>query len=372
MNIGYDAKRAFLNKSGLGNYSRTIILSMLKYFPDCHQTLFTPKTKDDAFENFIRLQAQVKIIEPNGLLSKPLGSIWRSIYLGKEIKNEKCEVFHGLSNELPLNVLKYSGKKIVTIHDLIFLRYPHLYGRFDRTVYFQKFKFACKNADHIIAISEETKKDILQFFSIDENKISVIYQSCHDRFRKTLTETELESCTQKLGLPQKYVLSVGTIEPRKNLLSIVKAMNSVNDVPLVVVGKRTQYFKKVFQFIVDNKLSDRIIFLDNIADEDLPALYQLATVFVYPSLIEGFGIPIIEALTSGVPVITNAEGCFSEAGGPKTIYVDPLNVDHLAEKINCLLDDVSLRNELIVTGKQYVNRFHPELVSQQLMELYKQ
>ncbi len=370
LKIAFDAKRAFLNNSGLGNYARTIIKSLHYFYPDIKQFLFTPKKSDQNFNEEISIFKNIEIIQPSGFFENNLKGFWRSYSITNEINKRNVDVYHGLSNELPINIKQFKGKKIVTIHDLIFLRYPHLYSYFDRLIYRRKFYSACKNADVIIAISEETKKDIIAFFNIPEQKIKVIYQSCDDTFYKTYSEIEIQQVQKKYQLPESYLLYVGTIEERKNLLTIIKALKKVEKIQLVVVGRKTNYFKEVNKFIQQNNLNNRVMFLENVTNEQLPIIYQKASIFIYPSIFEGFGIPIIEALISKTPVITTKSGCFPEAGGPNSIYINPLNEIDLASKINELIISESLKKEMSEKGFLYAEKFHKVKIAQQLMEIY--
>lgn len=371
MNIGFDAKRAFLNSSGLGNYARTLIKSLNEYYPDNTYSLFTTRRSDNDFSKHISAFNNIHVEEPIHFIDKKLRSRWRSYGITDVLKENKVDVFHGLSNELPFNINEFKGKKIVTTHDLIFLRFPKLYPYLDRKIYNKKFRHACDVADTIVAISEETKKDIEQFYFIPENKIKVIYQSCDPLYYLPLETAHVQQTLSKHKLPANYLLYVGTIEERKNLLTIAKALKQVKDIPLVVIGKKKSYFNKVMSFLTENKLQHRVLFLDHVENNEMPVIYQKASVFIFPSMFEGFGIPIIEALTSKVPVITSKGGCFPEAGGPDTIYIDPHNENELAENINTLLASETLRNSIAAKGFEFAQKFHPKAVSAQMMELYR-
>ena len=244
MNIGFDAKRAFLNQSGLGNYSRTLIHSLLEYYRHIHLSLFTTSKKNDSFFASVSEQKNISIIGPKKFLDKKVNFKWRSYGIASLLSKNKIDVYHGLSNELPFNIRAFKGKKIVTIHDLIFLRYPKLYPLFDRTIYNKKIKRSCENADVIIAPSKQTKNDILHFYSIKPDKIKVVYQSCNKVFYKETSQGQLENIRSKYKLPEKYLLYVGTIEERKNLLIIIKALTIVKSIPLVVIGKKKIILQK--------------------------------------------------------------------------------------------------------------------------------
>ena len=180
MRIGYDAKRAFNNTSGLGNYSRFVISAMARLFPENKYALFTPK-QSSRFRSFYPQNPSVSVVEPTGLNAKIPG-FWRVFNQLSDIKKHKVELFHGLSNELPVGLSKAGIKSVVTIHDLIFLRFPELYKPIDRLIYKRKFAAACRNSDKIVAISEQTKADIIQFFGTAPEKIEVIYQDCDPVF----------------------------------------------------------------------------------------------------------------------------------------------------------------------------------------------
>lgn len=371
MKIGFDAKRAFLNNSGLGNYSRTLIKSLDEYFPENDYTLFTTKKSGNEFEQFISNKQNIHIQEPQHFIDKKLRSRWRSYGITELLNQQHIDVYHGLSNELPFNIHQFKGKKIVSTHDLIFLRYPNLYPFLDRKIYNKKFRHACDIADTIIAISEETKRDIEKYYFIPENKINVVYQSCDEAFYKSYTAEDKKSIQEKFKLPSDFLFYVGTIEERKNLLTIVKALRTVKDIPLVVVGRKTSYFEKVKAYIKEHKLEQRVLFLESVSNQELPVIYQLASIFIFPSLFEGFGIPIIEALTSKTPVITSKGGCFPEAAGPNSLYIEPSDEKDLAEKINHLLASEQTRTTMAEKGFEYAQQFHPKTITNQLIQLYK-
>ena len=371
MHIAFDAKRAFLNSSGLGNYSRTLIKSLHRYHPENQYTLFSSRTVENEFLKKIRSASGITVIEPESFIDKKLRSRWRSYGITPLLNEKNIDIYHGLSNELPFNIAQFKGKKIVTIHDLIFLRYPKLYPFIDRKIYNKKFRNACDNADVIIAISEETKRDIERFYFIPESKIKVVYQSCDDLYYTPYPSEQTAEVIKKYRLPAEYLLYVGTIEERKNLLTLVKALKQTKDIPLVVIGSKRNYFNKVMDYITSNQLKDRVFFIERIEHHELPAVYSKAKIFIFPSLFEGFGIPIIEALTSKVPVITTAGGCFPEAGGPNSIYIDPHNEKLLAEHINHLLNNERARMEMAEKGFQHAQMFHPQKCVERLMNIYK-
>ena len=367
LRIGFDGKRAANNLTGLGNYSRSLIEALSKQFPENQYLVYSPKVKSsrqiDAFFEVENIQLKLPI---NGTF------LWRSLNILKDLLRDKVQIFHGLSHEIPFAIQHTKIKSIVTIHDLIFLRFPQYYKFIDRKLYEWKSRSACKRADQIIAISEKTKADIIEFYGINPEKIEVIYQSCDDSFKTPFPQTTLDKIRTTYKLPHKYLLNVGTIENRKNLKLIVQALKDVNEeYKLVVIGKKTAYFKEVEKEIKLLRLSDRIIFLKNIPFADLPGIYQMASVFVYPSFYEGFGIPIIEALYSGIPTIAAIGSCLEEAGGPDSIYVNPNDPEGLSAAITQVLSSSTLQNEMKQKGLEFVQKFNSPLVTQQLMHCYQ-
>lgn len=362
MKIAFDAKRFFNNSSGLGNYSRDLVRILATFFPE-NQYILLNKNQSEKGKEILNL--------PNIVFKETSkGNFSRQFKMGKDAQNVDADIFHGLSGELPLKWNSKKIKKIVTIHDLIFMRFPQYYSWFDKRIHLWKFKKAAQQADLIIAISEQTKQDIIRFLNISEDKIRVVYQGCHAAFKVNQSEEFLKATTQKFKLPKRFILNVGTIEERKNLLNIVKAVNET-EIPLVVVGKKTDYYKKVQKFITKNKLENQIHFLENVSMEELAAIYKLADVFVYPSFFEGFGIPVIEALFSKTAVITSNLSCLPEAGGENSVYINPYNFEDLKAKILFLWNNESERNRCAEKSFEFVQKFNDEKIANDLMKIYR-
>ena len=368
MRIGFDAKRAFFNFSGLGNYSRNTIRQMSRGFPENEYYLYIPKNKGQ-IENQV-LENQTPVF-PSTPVARKFSSFWRSFWLSKALERDGIDLYHGLSGEIPFGIHKYSVKTVVTVHDLIFLRYPHWYKAIDRAIYTRKSRYACFHADRIIAISGQTKRDIMEYFDTSSDKIDVVYQGCDPAFYTQVDEQKKGSLRKKYSLPAQYLLYVGTIEPRKNLLQIVRALHiSGSGLPLVVIGRETPYAKIVRQYISEHR-QDNILFLGRVPNEDLPALYQMAAIFIYPSRFEGFGIPMLEALNSGTPVITSKGSCFSEAGGPHSRYIDPDQPEDIAASIIKIMEDPGLARQMSEMGKKHAERFREETMAPAIMDVYR-
>lgn len=368
MRVGFDAKRAFFNKSGLGNYSRDTISIMSKYFPMNEYVLYTPKPSKSTF---FSKQSNISIVGPEKKMHQLFTSFWRTYRLSEQLVNDKIQLFHGLSNELPKGIEHTKIPSIVTVHDIIFMRYPDFYKSVDRNIYEKKTRYAAQRATRVIAVSQQTKDDLVNFFGIPETKIDVVYQGCNPIYWEPISRQDRISILMNYAIPEKFILYVGTIEERKNLLNIIKAIDTGKiDYPLVVVGKPTSYYSKIQSYIKKHNLKN-IYILNNVTNEDLPAFYQQSSVFVYPSLFEGFGIPIIEALTSKTPVITSTGGCFPEAGGKSSIYVDPFNIEELAAAIKKVLGNNDFRNNMIIDGYVHAQKFSQEKIASNILDVYE-
>lgn len=367
MKIGFDAKRAFFNRSGLGNYSRNLLRSFFRYFPQNEYLLYSPSSNNIiGFSN----RENYSIRTPEKQMHKMFQSYWRTKGIREQLLKDDVDVYHGLSSELPVLRKGDNIRTVVTVHDLIYMRYPELYTFIDRKIYFRKTKYACDRANRIVAISDQTRKDIIRFTGTPAEKISVIYQDCHPLFYAEYPNTLKQKTRDKYKLPDTYLLYVGTVEERKNLLSIIKAIEIGKiDMPLVVVGRKRDYYKKVKDYIERNRIKN-ILFLDEVTNEDLPLIYSLASCFIYPSVFEGFGIPVIEALVSGVPVITSRGSCFSEAGGPGSIYIDPHNPEELSRAILDVINDSLKADKMVSEGLKYAERFRSDKIASQYMEVY--
>lgn len=384
MNIGFDAKRAAQNRTGLGNYSRFVIRVLSEKFAGNQYHLYTPKPHRMPYlQEIPTLKHLFLHFPPQGIWSR-IRSLWRVWGITKDIQKDGIQIFHGLSNELPLNIgtpeqrkMKAGGKGckyIVTVHDLIFIHTPQYYHWIDRQIYNFKFRRACRCADRVIAVSEYTKQEIMHYYHTPESKIDVVYQGCDPVFSQEIEEGKLQEVKARYQLPDKFVLYVGSIEERKNLMLVAKAMAELNRraaIHVVAVGRRTAYVDQIQDFLKAQGIDHLFHFYHQVPYADLPSFYKWASTFAYPSRIEGFGIPLLEAISSGVPAIGCTGSCLEEAGGPNSIYVNPDDAKGMADAILRTCTDEPLRQHMISEGKKYALNFSDEKLSHDLMKVYE-
>ncbi len=371
MKIGFDGKRAVCNNTGLGNYSRLLVKVLSNHYPDLEYALYTPEKRDNPRLMPLLTRQGVSVATPDKPLWKAVPALWRVAAMARQMARDGVDIIHGLSGELPFDLAASRLPSVVTVHDLIFLRLSHCFSLIDRFIYNYKCRYACKHADHIIAVSECTKRDIVHYYGIPADKISVIYQGCNPLYACRADEEKRREVKRNYRLPERYVLSVGTIEERKNTLAIVQALEHLPDeLHLVLVGRPTAYIHQLKEFMAKAGLQDRVHFLHGIPSDDLPAIYQSAETFVYPSVYEGFGIPILEALHSGIPVVAATGSCLEEAGGEHSLYVSPHDVEGLAAAI-ARTQEPSLRATMIEEGLKWAQRFTQEQMARETMECYR-
>ena len=365
LKIAFDAKRAFNNHTGLGNYSRFVIKGMLDAYPQHLFYLFTPSVTAE-YASLVNGYANVHIITPQNILGKTFKALWRTFGVTGILNKLGVDVYHGLSNELPANIKSFRGKSIVTIHDLIFLRYPQYYKPIDRRIYKRKFLQACVDADVVIAASAQTASDVQSFLGIDAQKVQVVYQNCDKQFDQKLTNKELELVRNKYQLPSHYFIYIGTIEPRKKQLLVLQAFHQANvSAHMVFVGKQTEYAQQLHQYINQNNLNNRVHFIEGAAFEDFPALYQNAQMAIYASEFEGFGIPVLEAMRSGINVAVANTSSLTEVGGDAVLYFDT------CEELVVILKNA--QQTIINKGKvqNQLAKFSPKALLAQLLNAYQ-
>lgn len=366
MNIGFEAKRVFQNRSGLGNYSRNTINMLARYYPENKYKLFAPEYTD-----LYTPPVSAEVITPKSVFCKFFKSYWRLHTVTRLLSRNNIDIFHGLSHALPYGIRETGIPSVVTIHDLIFMRFPEYYKKIDRNMYQSIYRSSCRSATKIIAISNQTRIDLISYFGIEPGKIEVIYQSCDNRFYDKVSEVQKSAVKLRFKLPESFILCVGTVEKRKNQLAILKAVvNEKLDTTVVIVGKPTEYMNQLHEFIHGNGIQKQVRFLQNTTTDELQAIYQMAEVMVYPSFFEGFGLPVLEAQASGCAVITSNVSSLPEAGGDGAIYTNPEDFSGMGHALTNILSDDQFRKNLIQKGTANAELFREKLVAERLMNFY--
>ncbi len=372
--IGFDAKRLYCNRTGLGNYSRTLAGDLARYHPEGDYHLYTPRLPQDspgaAFAGDTRFETHVS--------TAAIKAYWRSYGVVSDLRADGVDVYHGLSHELPFSIGSAPVRSVVTVHDLIFRKYPDTFSWFDRQVFDRKLRYACVHADLVVAISESTRRDLIEAYGVDERRVRVVYQSCGRLWYGDIEGRSNDSAVIAAlpqDLPREFLLSVGSVETRKNLKLLVEAYRVLRPnerLPVVVVGRHTRYQDEVEALAQACGVADLFTFLPNLRDDRaLKHLYQRAAALIYPSLYEGFGLPVAEALLCGTPVITSDVSSLPEAGGPGSLYVDPTDPEALADAVRQVLGNEALREQMVMTGRAYaLERFDPERLTGQVHGIY--
>lgn len=380
--IGFDARRAFLNQSGLGNYSREVIRSILEFYPTYKTFLYTPDTSKLFRDVFKEPQVRLKRPKRNRKQRfestvKPLNPIrayqWRNIEIVKSIIYGKIDIYHGLSNELPKRIGHFRGAKVVTIHDVVFKVYPNDFPRFDRYIYHKRTLNAVKKADVIVCPSAFTANSLTMHYAVNPKKIEVVHPSIQSAFFKEAPEPQsIQRFTSQWGIQKPYILCLGDIRPRKNQRKVVEAMSLLKslDIQLVLVGRSSgTYIQSIKSFIQHENLEEKIVWLNKVSTHDLPLLFYGAQALVYPSIIEGYGLPISEAMLCDLPVLTTKDSSMEEIGGSKINYVKANDIQGIADFIQSVVNKPSSFAYKLTEEERW--HFSAERQAKELDRIYK-
>ena len=369
MHIGFDGKRFFRNVTGLGNYARSTVLGLAEHFPAHRYTLYAPSVDGPFCTTPLPPAVQVQEACPAW---RAVPALWRSLAIPSAAARDMVDIYHGLSHELPLTAFPARTRTVVTMHDLLFMSHPQLYPFADRRLYAWKYRRSCLKADLVVAISRRTAEDVQEMFKVPAERIRVAYQSCNPVFSTPVEDQELQRLRARHALPGDFILFVGSLIERKGVRTLVDAVGMLppGDRPGLVVVGTGPLEKDLREQVRAAGLEACTRFLGQVESADLPGLYRLARVFAYPSVGEGFGIPILEALTSGTPVVTSTGSCFAEAGGDAALYAAPGDAPELSSALGRALGDEDLRRSMISTGRDHARSFEIARTSGRLMEIY--
>ncbi|MBI4053891.1 MAG: glycosyltransferase family 4 protein [Candidatus Doudnabacteria bacterium] len=381
MRIGIDC-RTILNpdageKAGVAHYTYHLVKTLLAQDKLDEFVLFFDHRARDIFRNFLEPNTIIRFFSYSKY-KKYLPFVYSHILSASTLDAEKLQVYHSPANVVPL---RYRGKYIVTVHDLAIYREPRVFpARQGFSIKYLVPK-SVQRADRVIAVSNSTKKDIQEFFGVPEQKISVIYEGVdHARFSAPHDISKVrEHLKNTYQITKDYILFVGTLEPRKNLIRLLEGFYQlVSRQPqikkryqLVLAGAKGWLYDEIFEEAKNRNLQDMVIFPGYLPIHDLPKLYQGATFFVYPSLYEGFGLPVLEAMAAGTPVITSNNSSLVELAGGACELVDPYDTEGMSRALQRLVEDVDYRRKLSKRGKARAREFSWEKCAQETLAVYR-
>lgn len=361
-----DAKRFFTNTTGLGTYARTTIQALARYEKDLRLVLFTTQAGGPYAQH---VPAKAQVVSPRR--ARHFAPLWRSFALPQDIAHAGVHIYHGLSHELPLAPVPRGVRSVVTVHDLLFLSHPHRYPAVDRFLYRLKYQTSIAKAQCVLAISKATQRELQERLQVPAERIRVVYQACPEVYFGPPPVSPQE-VRRHLGLPQDFVLFVGSFIPRKGPSTLLQALGRLpqSQRPALVLAGTGPLEATLRQQA--QRLGVHALFLGHVAEKLLPGIYTAAKLLAYPSEAEGFGLPIVESLACGTPVVTSTGSCFAEAGGPGALYTPPTDADSLGHAITRILEDNTLETLLREAGRLHVAQFHPQAVAARLASLYRE
>lgn len=363
--IGIDARK--IQDFGIGTYVRHLVRGLAAIDSENRYVLLIrPQDR----EHLTQLPDNFRL----AVQRAPVYSLRELVTLSWQLHGLKLDLYHATHYVLPAVV---PPKLVVTIHDIIHLLYPEFLPNRLAFLYAQRMiHSSLTRGDRILAVSQNTRSDLMEYFQVDGKKIRVVYNGVEDRFRRRLPDAERERVLRELGLTRPYLLFVGNPKPHKNLDNVVQAYAKARaasgfDSPLVCVGHRDGSLAKIRQRAEYLGVADQVIFVGHVADDKLPAIYQGAVLFLYPTLYEGFGLPVVEAMASGVPVITSNTSALKEIAEGYAHLVDPLDVDGMARAIGHCLEDAEHRMALARLGLKRAENFQWEKTARETLEVYR-
>lgn len=364
MIIGIDGNEANVeNKVGIGEYAFELLHNFYKLTPKRSDLKFKVYLKDNPRSDMPPPAPfwQYKIVKPKKLWTRfglPL-----NLYTQRPVPN----VFFSPNHYGP----RFSSiKTAISIMDLSFVYFPELFTKKDLYQLTNWTKYSAIKAKKIFTISEHSKNDIIKTYAVDPKNVVVTHLGIKGVSEAGKT-SNMEDLKKKFGINKKYILFVGTLQPRKNIERLVEAFSKLSekDLELVIVGKKGWLYEPILASPAKYNVEDRVKFLDFVENEDLPAIYSNALCFVLPSLYEGFGLPVLEAMKFGCPVVTSNVSSLPEAGGDAALYFDPESAEDIAKTIEKVITDEKLRQEMIKKGYNQISKFSWEKTAKETLKV---
>lgn len=373
MRIGIDARAIYRNLDGIGRYSLNLIRALAKIDKENEYVIF----RNNLFGEPIVESPNFREVH----IGFPPLSLRTGFYLGRLVKKENVDIFHSLFFIAPFWGI---DNLVVTVHDLMALNFPGFFsGRnFLTSKYaylFHKYMIprAILRSGKLIAVSNSTKSDLEQFFNLNSNKVSVIHEAADPSFRKIENTETLETYRRNVLLPENFILYVGNTKPYKNISTLLRAFKLFkttwkSDYFLVVAGKKDRFHQTTFQMAKELGLLSNVRFFDNFTEKELPLLYNLAKLFVFPSYYEGFGLPPLEAISCGTPVIASSSASLPEILGEGATLIDPDDVNGFAKAMKDVLTNDGLRKQMSKKGIEQSKKFSWEKTAEETLSVYKE
>ncbi len=372
MKVSIELQPCLKNKSGIGVYTYELT-KRLENFKDIkfQGNIFNFLNRNDIEQDIpdLTLNKNICSLFPYSIYRR----IWRCMPIKYNVlfRND-ADIYQFFNFIVPTNI---SGKVITTIHDLTYILYPETMDKKNRERLKKDMINTVNRVDYILTISENSKNDIIKYLNIPEDKITVIYPGVDEMYKQVLDEKHIEKIKRKYNIIGRYLLYLGTLEPRKNIETIIKSYNdfiksSDEDIKLVLAGKKGWLYDSIFNLVSEYGLENNVVFTDYVDDSDKPALYQGAEIFLFPSLYEGFGIPVAEAMASRTPVITSNSSSLPEVAGDSAIITEPLDYRKISESIKKILRDSNIRQKMIENGIKQVEKFNWDDSAEKLRKIY--
>ena len=369
MKIAVNALQVSENNSGIGRYIIDMVSELIEYPEHFFNIYLSQGVHIDQWERMNHVSLNHKNFCKEDFFRRNFFEIFG---FSPSIKKYQPDVFFAPDTKLPWG-LGSNVKKVVTVHDLAVFKYPETYQK-SRVLYWQKhFTSSVKRADRVVAISQSTKRDLMDILRVPEEKVIVIYNGVGAEFQPVIDPVECLKVREKYRLPERYILFVGTFSPRKNLGRLIKAFGLLRretNLPhkLVIAGEKGWKYREDLQWVKDLGLEDQIVFPGFIDSADLPVVYSMADVLAYPSLYEGFGLPPVEAMACGTPVVVSNTSSLPEVVGEAGIFVDPYNIEDIGAGLSSVLSDLVIQKRLIKLGRDRARMFSWESAASQLMK----
>ncbi len=369
MRIGIDFTSAARERAGIGRYARELVRALSRLDRGNRYRLFVPR---DAHADLLAFPWPPNFsIVRAPLTERMLAALWQRARIPLPIESfiGPVDVFYSPDFLLPPTRARH---RLVTVHDLSYVRLPECFPAVLKRYLDRAVPRSLKQADLILADAESTRRDLLDVYRLAPDKVEVLYSGVDARFGSHVDGATRARVMEKYKLERPYLFSVGTVQPRKNYVRLIKAFSllapKATPLSLVISGGNGWMFDEVYQTAEQLGLRDRVKFLGFTPDEDLPALYAMAALFAYPSLYEGFGLPVAEAMACGTPVVCSNTSSLPEVGGDAVLYFDPCDVDGMAKVIDAALPDPTLCTKLRTKGLEQVKQFSWERSAQGLLQ----